>query len=346
MISSNRLLQIVSFQVIKFNIESYSSEKNNSCSLEMITVSEFIEKAKKRIELSKYKIKDFELDQRNEFEEAIVIKRVPGSQKLNLKKEDPLENAVARYDFNLTSDKDWTYNKPKAKQLLDSVEKLYKTLEQVLKIYQANLDNNTNSEAKINKILVKQTDNSLNVYLFRRLVRIYFSERICLNDSTQKLTALIELTSFAKQEISWLLKTFYLDDTVDKLISIEIKMDIFSFMQEIKILEVSIKTLTMQCICTHLFKQFEIAQVLFKDKYPNFDTHASLEDIHSWQQTIRKGSKRMSVEETNNFILKNSPKISRKMTEQDNNSSSPQKDQDSKDSPFMRDFSPSRSPRQ
>lgn len=197
----------------------------------------------------------------------------------------------------IKSDKDWTNNKPKAKQMADSVEKMIKTIEQVLKINQANLDATTSNELKINKILGKQSDQSLKVYLFRRLVRIYLGERLCINDLISKLQALINFLNYLRLEMAWLWKTFYEDESIDRLISNETKMDILAYLQDIKASEVSIKVLTMQCICTHLFKQFEIVQLLFKDKYPDFQTGASMEDIHSWQQTIRKGSKRIAAEE-------------------------------------------------
>lgn len=262
---------------------------------------------------------------------------------MQLKREDATEEHFVRFDVDTKSDKDWTNNKPKAKQLSDSVERTLKNIEQVLKIYQSNLEMTTSNEVKINKILSKQVDSSLRVYLFRRLVRIYFGERICLNDLIQKLQSLIELLNHVKQEMAWLCKTFYEDDNIDKLISVETKMDVFAYMQEAKVAEVCTKVLTIQCICTHLHKQFEIVQILFKDKYPNFQTHASMKDIHSWQQTIRKGSKRSGGEDEMSVPPASPSKQAKVHLSPEQQNTTPGKESEVHVSPYAHNTSPVRS---
>lgn len=304
---------------------------------------EFIEKIKENISLAKKKFENFELDQRNEFEEAIVIKKVPGIQKMNIKREENIEDSEINVHMEMKSDGDWTDNKPKVKQLGDSVDKMLKTLEQILRIYQDNLKNTTANEAHINKILTKQGDQSVKVYLFRRLVRIYFGERLCLIDLIQKLLALIELLNFIKVELAWIWKTVYENENIDKLISVETKQDIYSYLQESKLAEVSVKVFTMHCVSTHLFKQFEIVQILFKDRYPDFKTHASMDDLHSWQQTIRKGSKRLTLEEDTTHLPKSPCRSPREGRNLDDLKSTPRKQSDSKESPYGQSTSPVRS---
>ena len=308
----------------------------------MTVIADCIDKLKLTLTVAKAKFEHFELDQRNELDEAIFIKKVP-AQKFSVTREESFEDSVMKIDFDVRSDKDWTHNKPKAKQLSESVDKMQKTLEQVLKIYQANLNTTTVNESKINKILGRQSDQTLKVYLFRRLVRIYFGERICLNDLIQKLLALIDLLNHVKQELAWIWKTFYEDENIDKLISVETKMDIFAYMRQAKTAEVCAKVLTMQCICVHLFKQFEIVQILFKDKYPDFQTHASMEDIHSWQQTIRKGSKRRMSEEGVAQAPKSPNRSHHNLLTVENRQSTPRKDSDPKESPYAFGTSPGRS---
>lgn len=322
-------------------LESFEAEKQITRSSELALLSDFIIKIKEKIITAKSKIENFELDHRNEFEEAILIKKVPGIQKLHLKREELSEDSSLKVEIEVKSDIDWTHNKPKAKQLAESVDKMLKTLEQILKIYQANLNNTMANEVKINKILAKQDDQSLKVYLFRRLVRIYFSERLCLNDLIQKLLSVIDLLNHVKIELAWLWKTFYEDESIDKLISITTKMDIFTCLQEFKSAEICSKVFTMHCICIHLFKQFEIVQILFKDKYPDFQTHASMDDLHSWQQKIRKGSKRIVQDEEN---YPKSPCRSPKGTKTlDEFHTTPRKDSGSKESPYDQSISPARS---
>lgn len=309
----------------------------------MILLSGFIEKIKENMVIAKKKFENFELDQRNEFEEAIVIKRVPGIQKMNIKREENGEESEIKLHMDHNSDGDWTDNKPKTKQLGESIDKMLKTLDQILRIYQDNLKNTTSNEAKINRVLTKQEDQSVKVYLFRRLVRIYFGERFCLKDLIQKLMALIELLNFVKVEMNWIWKTFYENESIDKLISIETKQDIFSYLQECKLAEVSVKVFTMHCVSTHLFKQFEIVQILLKDTYPDFKTHASMDDLHSWQQTIRKGSKRIALDEDTAHIPKSPCRSPREVKNIEELNSTPRKQSDSKESPYGQSASPVRS---
>lgn len=330
--------------------ENFEEEKQVTWSFEMLELSSIIADLKAKVTSSKVKLESFELDQQNEFEEAILIKKVPGIHKMNVKRDDhSQDDSIIKLNFDTTAAKDWTNNQPKAKQLIDSVEKMSKTLDQILKICQANLKTITTNEAKINKHLLKQEHQTIKVYLFRRLIRVYFGERICLEDLIQKLMALIDLLNFLKQDLGWLKKTFFDDENIDKLISVNTKMDIFSFLQEVKSVEVNTKAFTMHCICSQLFKEYEIVQILSKDKYPDFHTTASMEDLHSWQRTIRKGSKRMVVEEETLQHPKSPQRTpsSKKLTIQvEERNSSPRRDSDSREYQGGNSASPVKSSKQ
>lgn len=262
---------------------------------EVKIIDDYIEQAKLRIDTAKDTFKDLDLDTINELDEGIMIKRVPDS-KIVLKREDGSPDSIRRELDIIINAPDWTFNKPKAKQLLDMLDKQTRTIEQVLHVFRQHLDIAYRNEAKINKILGKQQQETLKVYLFRRLVRMYFGDRISLQDLIKKLDKMHQFTVFLKSETEWLIKTVYDDEKIDKLIAQKTKMNIFSFMQIIKASEITVKCLTMQSICSQLFNELQIVQILYKDKYPDYSMNATLEDVHFWQKSIRKGSKRDIIE--------------------------------------------------
>lgn len=227
-----------------------------------------------------------------------MINRVPDTRAAILKgKEGGSPEGSTKSESTQKQGPDWTYNKPKAEQLTEVIEKELKTLDQIVKIFQSNLEFSKANEKRIKDILAKQDQETLKVYLFRRLLRVYFSDQICLEELINKLNLLMQLSQFLFAEMTWLNLTFYKDEEVDKMISIETKQAIFNFMQLVKSTEVSIRVLTMQAVCSHLFRQFQTVQLLFTDKYPSFHTYATIQDVHSWQTSIRKGSRRIGDEE-------------------------------------------------
>lgn len=250
--------------------------------------------------MAKDKIKDFELDLNNEMEEGILINRVPETI-VNLdKSRDGSPVQPFRYhDIEVKSGPDWTHNKPKAKQMQDVIEKQLKTLDQLKEIFKSNLEFSTKNQETIKEVLSKQDQDTLKVYLFRRLDRVYFADKLCIMEIITKLTLFIKLAQFLYAEMDWLNQTFYKDENIDKQISIEMKQMIFEFMRVVKKTEVCIRVLTMESVCTSLFKQFQVVQLLYTDKYPDFKTSATLDDIHSWQTSIRKGSKKLIADEEN-----------------------------------------------
>lgn len=169
--------------------EYYDNQKGSMVNKELCEISNFVERKTEEINLLKETFKDLELDTANEMEEGIVINRV-------LETKIPL----IRFDANNTTisdsskidnsskrlDADWTNNKLKALRLKELLEKNFSVLEQELSILNDQLSITVKCEGRVNKMLSKYIKSSILCSLFKRLIRLYFGRRLCIQDLFQK----------------------------------------------------------------------------------------------------------------------------------------------------------------
>ncbi len=276
--------------------ENLDTVRGRSTTKEITAIQQYVDKVKGEIQKVKDDFRDLQLDANNEFDEGIVIGKVPEGR-ITLRSINSIgdinHNSVLDHSSNsdgsVKSNADWTTNKLKAHKLQELLDKNIKSMEAIYEVFQQEFKLISASESRIEKILSTYKDENLKNLLFRRIVRSYFGKRLCLQDLVQKLHTLLQLTAGLKWEVDWLLRTVYTDAKNEKLMSQNIKKTIFQYLQIIKSSEVSAKAMIIESICTHQFREYQITQLLLSDKYVPSDT-IMIEDVLEQQKLIRRGT--------------------------------------------------------
>ena len=273
--------------------EYYDNQKGSMVNKELCEISNFVERKTEEINLLKETFKDLELDTANEMEEGIVINRV-------LETKIPL----IRFDANNTTisdsskidnsskrlDADWTNNKLKALRLKELLEKNFSVLEQELSILNDQLSITVKCEGRVNKMLSKYVKSSILCSLFKRLIRLYFGRRLCIQDLSKKIKLLVQLNYLAIKELEGLLTNIYDDEKIDKMMSIEAKKKIFKFLQVLKEVEVSTRALFVETTCSYLLREIILSHHLQHDRRQEPAQLTNVESIFDEQNRIHQGS--------------------------------------------------------